>query len=125
MTSSNTKNFFRSAAVFNWLAVVTLAPWFGVPALLGLQAAGNGIYDHIALLVIAGFGFAYWMVGTAPERHRGIIVLGGTLKLSVVAVIFCHVIFGSSPWTMAALVSGDLIYAGLFFQYLKRTAIPA
>ena len=125
MTSFQTRSLFYSAAVFNWAAVLLLTPWLGLPTLLGLEAAGNSIYDHIALLAIAGFGYGYWMAGRAPTQHRGLILLGALMKLGVVAIIFGHVLLGDSPINMAALVSGDLVYAVLFLVYLKRSSTEA
>ena len=122
MTPMQTRSLFYSAAIFNWAAVLLLTPWLGLPRLLGLEAAGNGIYDHIALLAIAGFGFGYWMAGRAPSRHRGLILLGALLKLGVVTIIFGHTLLGNSPINMAVLVSGDVVYAVLFFIYLKSSA---
>jgi len=120
MSPAYTRALFRSAAVFNWLAFCLLAPWFGIAPVLGLQGATTGLYDLVALLAIAGFGWGYWLAGTDPHAHKGIILLGAVLKLGVVAIFWTHVLLGNTPWSMAALVSGDLIYAGLFLHALKH-----
>lgn len=120
MSTTYTRLMFRSAAIFNWLAFVMLAPWFGIAPVLGLQGATTGLYDLVALLAIAGFGWGYWLAGNDPHSNRGLILLGAVLKIGVVAIFWAHVLFGDAPWSMAVLVSGDLIYAGLFFNALKN-----
>lgn len=76
MTRSQTRLLFTTAALFNWGAVLLLSPATGLPQALGLMPAGNGLFDHIALLAMAGFGYGYWLVSRDPASHRGIVVLG-------------------------------------------------
>lgn len=121
MTAQSARLLFKTAAVFNWLAVLLFVPWLGMPALLGLPPAGTGVYDQIALLAIAGFGWGYWMAGDDPAAHRGIIGLGGALKVGVVLIVFAHAFAGTAPWNLAALVVCDLVCAALFFRYLRAS----
>ena len=122
MTSTQIRALFYSAAVFNWCAAVLFFPPTGLARLLGLlPLAGNGLFDQIALLAIFGFGIGYALVAYDPPRNRGVVVLGAVLKLGVVAIIYAHYLLGDATVRMAFLVSGDLIYAALFLQYLRTS----
>lgn len=119
MTHSRIRLLFMTAALFNWAAVLLFTPATGLPQALGLTPAGNGLFDHIALLAIAGFGCGYWLVSRDPASHRGIVVLGLLLKLGVVAIAIAHALAGSLNARTAMVVSGDLVYAALFWLYLR------
>ena len=122
MTSTQIRALFYSAAVFNWCAAVLFFPPTGLARLLGLlPLAGNGVFDQIALLAIFGFGIGYALVAYDPPRNRGVVVLGAVLKLGVVAIIYAHSLVGDANVRMALLVTGDLIYAALFLQYLRTS----
>ncbi|RZL89664.1 MAG: hypothetical protein EOP82_18770 [Variovorax sp.] len=120
MTTTQAKALFYSAALFNWGAVLILS-LLAIP--LGLQPPQQSLFGQIALLAIFAFGCGYWMVGRAPKLHRGIVSLGALSKLGVVAIVISHWLAGSATTQMAALVSGDVVYALLFLAYLKRSAV--
>jgi hypothetical protein len=119
MTTTQTKALFYSGALFNWGAVLILS-LLAIP--LGLQPPHQSLFGQIALLAIAAFGCGYWMIGNNPRANRGIVVLGLLSKLGVVAIVISHWLAGSATTQMAALVSGDVVYAMLFLMYLKRSA---
>jgi hypothetical protein len=119
MTPRQTRLLFTSAALFNWGAVLLTWPLTGLPQALGLMAADNSFFDHIALLAVASFGYGYWLVAGDPARHRSIVVLGLWLKLGVVALGIGHYLAGSLNAATHALVCGDLVYAALFYLHLR------
>jgi hypothetical protein len=119
MYPPQTKALFYSAALFNFGAVLILS-MLAHP--LGLEPPQHSMFGQIALVAIFAFGVGYWMVGAAPRAHRGIAALGAFSKLAVVAVVMGHWLAGSATPQMAALVSGDIVYAALFFWFLRRTA---
>ena len=114
-----TKVLFRSAAIFSWAAILILT-LLAHP--LGLEPPQETVFGQIALVAIFAFGCGYWMVGRAPMANRGIVALGASSKLAVVAVVFAHWLVGGTTTQMAVLVSGDIAYAFLFFWFLRRTA---
>lgn len=113
------KALFYSAALFNWGAVLIFALFAHS---LGLQPPQETMFGQLTLVAIFTFGCGYWMVGSAPRANRGIAVIGAWSKLAIVAVVFAHWAAGSATTQLAALVSADIIYAILFFWFLKRTA---
>jgi hypothetical protein len=124
MTPYQQRRMFQSAAVFNWLACLILLPGTGIAAQLGFTPLmDSGPFEHMALMVIALFGYGYWMVSRDPVTHRGIIVLGIIGKLGVVAVMFGHYFFGPDMnLRQASLALVDLAYAVIFFRTLKSMA---
>ena len=117
----NARTLFTVAAIFNaavgvamLLAYDALAPWLGLPP-------HPTVWVHLVALVVLVFGYAYWRVAMDPRRFRECIVLGIVAKLGFVAVIYGHFLAGDATAMLAALVTADLVFAGLFGVHLKRT----
>ncbi|MBS0343208.1 MAG: hypothetical protein JSS56_22110 [Proteobacteria bacterium] len=119
MSSRQSRALFRCAAFFNWGAVLILA-LLAHP--LGLQPPQATMFGQLVLVAIFIFGCGFWMVGAAPGANRGIAVIGAWSKMAIVAVVAVHWAAGSATTQLAALVSGDIVFACLFFRFLKRTA---
>jgi len=123
MTEHNQKILFYSAAIFNWVACLVFIEPLGLAATFNLShAVSNDPFGQIALLAIAAFGFGYWMVVSNPVAYRGVVILGLIGKIGVVAIAFGHYFFvGDVNFNLASLTLGDVIFAVLFFRYLKAT----
>jgi hypothetical protein len=117
MTVQQSKTLFYSAALFNWAAVLILAL---LAQQLGLQPPQQTLFGQLVLLAIFAFGYGYWIVGRKPETNRGLVVLGAFSKLGVVAIVMWNWLSGLATPQMAALVSGDVVYALLFVLFLKQ-----
>jgi hypothetical protein len=120
-THLNARPLFTVAAIFNGLVGVgillgydLLAPWLGFPP-------QPTVWIHIVVLVVLVFGYAYWRIATDPVRFREYIVLGAVAKLAFVVAIYGHFIAGDATAALAALVTGDLVFAALFVAFLKTT----
>lgn len=119
MKTSHARTLFYVAALFNFLAIAILLPASGIAAALGVQGApGNGLFEHIALLAIGGFGVGYWMVANDPSQNRAVVVLGMLLKLGVVAIGLAHFAAGQANLNMLLLMSGDMLFAAAFARFL-------
>lgn len=115
---------FIAAALFN-LAIglaMTIAPVaFGAsagidyppPAELPARSAG---------LLIAVFGIGYAFIAARPAANRDLMRLGIIGKLAFVALVAFGWLEGDVPTRAALLVSGDLVFAALFWLVLTRTA---
>lgn len=115
----NARALFTVAAIFNVVVGVAmlltydgLAPWLGLPP-------QPTVWVHLVALVVLVFGYAYWRVARDPRRYREYIFLGMVAKLGFVAVIYGHFLAGDATATLAALVTADLVFAGLFGAQLK------
>jgi hypothetical protein len=124
VTDRQVRILFYAAAVFNWVACLIFIEPLGLAATLNLShAVGSDPFGQIALLAIAIFGFGYWMVVGNPAAYRGVVILGLTGKIGVVAIAFGHYFFvGDVNFNLAGLTLGDVIFAVFFFRYLKATA---
>jgi hypothetical protein len=72
-----------------------------------------------AVLVLT-FGLGYWLIGADPARNRVMVEMGICGKLLVVLVGYDHFLAGTTSLPFAALVTGDLIWAFLFWRFLRR-----
>jgi len=115
----NAKPLFTVAAVFN--AIVGFGILFAYKLLapqLGFSPQPT-VWIHIVALIVLVFGYAYWRIANDPVRFREYIVLGVVAKLAFVVVIYGHYLAGDATASLAALVTADLIFAGLFSAYLR------
>ncbi len=120
------KGLFRLAAIFNFAVAAGLL--LGRPVLTPLlrmdPASGtNAMLIDLAAALIAVFGYAYARVAADPQTYRPYIALGVIGKVLVVAVAAVHFLAGSVAWPLPALASGDLLFAGLFLLYLRRSSL--
>jgi hypothetical protein len=117
----NARLLFTVAAIFNavvgvamLLAYDLLLPWLGFPP-------QPTVWIHIIALIVLVFGYAYWRIANDPVRFRDYVVLGITGKLAFVVATYGHFLAGGATAALAALVTADLIFAGLFAAYLARS----
>jgi len=115
---------FGTGAVFN--VAIGLTVMFARPMLaaeLGIEAAQgvNLVFGQLAGLLAAMIGVVYWLISREPERYRPLILLSAIGKLLAVAVVMIPFARGEIAGALPLLVMGDLIYAGLFLDYLRRT----
>lgn len=119
----HTRILFFSAALFNWAiacSLLFLGDW--LQPLLQLEPANgsNLAMRDLGLALIAVFGVAYWRIAFDPQRFRPYIGLGVFGKSLVVLVIYGHWLAGHIGWQLPALAFGDVLYALLFMNFLRR-----
>jgi hypothetical protein len=117
----NARALFTIAAIFNaavglamLLAYDVMVPWLGLPP-------RPTVWIHIVALIVLVFGYAYWRIATDAVKFREYVVLGIVGKLAFVVAIYGHFLAGDATAALAALVTADLVFAGLFAAYLART----
>lgn len=117
----NARLLFTVAAIFNavvglamLLAYDRLVPWLGFPS-------RPTVWIHVIALIVLVFGYAYWRIATDPVRFREYVALGIVGKLAFVVAIYGHFLAGDATTALAALVTADLVFAGIFATYLART----
>ncbi len=117
--------FFSLAALFNFAIAVPLllaTPWVGEVMEFNLNPSGQMFLRLIAAVAIA-FGWAYWMIGVDPVRYRPYLVLGGVLKVVLASFFYGAWLSGIIGWKFPLLVTGDFIFAALFWQFARQTAL--
>lgn len=112
---------FVAAALFNFAVglPMVLAPNL-VAGGLGMAAA-DPLTVRLLGWMIATFGIGYAMVGAAPRRHRGIVLLGIIGKAGVIALTWWLAWRGVVARDVALLAGGDLLFVGVFAAFLRRT----
>lgn len=117
------RGLFVTAAWFNWLAGLPLLVATGpVAPLMGLQLnAAATMFIQLTAGIVVVFGGVYWLIARDPVRYRVYIPLGILLKAYFVVVIYGWWLSGSLAWPLAALVSGDVVFAVLFWRYYRRS----
>ena len=126
-TRRSDRRMFFVAACFNWLAglplLVATAPF---ARLLGLELNATAIvFIHITAAVILVFGGVYALIAQDPVRYRVYIPLGIILKICLVSIVYGSWLSGRIPWPLPALAAGDILFAALFWRYLRATrALP-
>jgi hypothetical protein len=115
---------FGTAAAFNILLGLTLV--FLRPMMqqrLGVEAADgvNLVLGNMAGLLAALLGVIYALIAGDPARYRPIIVLAAFGKLLAVVVVVAPWLRGEIAGALPVLVMGDLVYAALFLDYVRRS----
>lgn len=119
-----TRALFGIAALFNFSVAAQL--WFMRPLLermlqLDPITGSNVALVKIAAVLIAGFGVAYAYAAWDAQRYRPFIWLGAFGKLAVVATAAGSWLLGEVGLQLPLLAAGDLVFAILFLDYLRRT----
>ena len=116
------RRLFTIAAAYNFICSVpgflSTTPF---AAHLGLTPAVDPTDVHIALVLVVTFGWGYWRIAQDPVVNRPIIVLGIIGKILVALVGYLDWFAGHASSTVALVVTGDAIFAALFYHYLRRT----
>ena len=115
---------FATAGAFNFLVGVSLLllrPW--VVPLLSLDPieGSNAALVNVASTMVIVFGYASLRAAADPRRFRTYIELGLIGKLLVLPAAAWPWLTGAAGWQLPALASGDLVFALLFWDYLRRT----
>ena len=122
--SSYTRLLFGVAALFNFVVAAGLLTVSGqVSAQLGLGAAtaGSVVLSNLSGALVGVFGYAYARVAMDPQRYRAYVELGVIGKLLLMPAVGLPWAMGYIGWELPALASGDLFFALLFIDWLRRT----
>lgn len=122
--SSYTRLLFGTAALFNFIvALGLLTASSQVSAQLGLGAAtaGSVVLSNLSGALVGVFGYAYARVAMDPLRYRVYAELGAIGKLTVLPAAGVPWALGYIGWELPLLASGDLVFALLFIDWLRRT----
>ena len=81
----------------------------------------NIIIADLTGMFIALFGYCYLLVAIDPLRNRPFISVGAIGKLLAIACAVVPWLAGMVQMQPPPLLAGDLIFALLFIDYLRRT----
>ena len=124
--ASYARTLFGTAAFFNFAAAgallflrPVLAPLAGLEPVVGT----NLVFLYMTAFLIATFGWAYARIAQDPRRFRPFIELGAIGKLLAVVAATGPWLAGEVRWPLPFVVSGDLVFALLFIDFLRRTRL--
>ena len=112
---------FYASAIWNWTATLTFL--FGesmVRSITGATIAFDPMSKQLFCGCVLAFGIGYWIVARDISRNRGIVWIGIIGKLMVVVVFFGHAIAGTVPYAFAAPTIIDVVFVGLFAEFLAN-----
>jgi len=114
------RNALFATAVMNLLAgIAFLPPAARVRALAGLPAGTDPLYLSMVALFVALFGLGYLWVAVANRPERLFIALGAIGKLGFFTLLVGFWLAGSLPAMALPGGAADLVFAVLFFQWLR------
>ncbi|MEQ1821166.1 MAG: alkyl hydroperoxide reductase [Fimbriimonadaceae bacterium] len=116
--------WFYAAALYNviWGSFVGLMPrWYGerlgLTDLPLLQAIG---------MMVAVFGFGYWLMAREPLRYFGFIWIAILGKTFGPAGFVISALKGDLPWSFGWInLTNDLIWLPVFIAFALRMKLPA
>jgi hypothetical protein len=115
---------FGAAAAANLGVAAAMSlgqPWFVAMLDLDPITGTNVVLVDLAAVLIAGFGYGYARIAIDPVRYRPLIGVGALGKLAAVATVLAGALAIPHLWRLFALIAGDLVFAALFCDYLRRT----
>ncbi|WP_308910550.1 hypothetical protein [Pseudokordiimonas caeni] len=121
MSNPQARLLFGSGALFNFAA--------GLPFLVNGELAGRllgmapaptyGVFERFVGFAIVLFGWMYFMIARDPVTYRPYILAGIVGKLGTVIIAWAALLEGLTNLPFPMLVLGDLVYAILFWRYLR------
>jgi hypothetical protein len=122
--SAYARRLFGIAAAANLLVAASMSlgqVWFVAILALDAITGTNVVLVDLAAVLIAGFGYGYARIALDPAGYRSMIAIGALGKLAAVATVLVGALTVPHLWRLFALIGGDLVFAALFFDYLRRT----
>ncbi|HXQ17547.1 MAG TPA: hypothetical protein VN814_23255 [Caulobacteraceae bacterium] len=116
---------FGVAAAANLLVAAAMSLGQGLfVSILGLDpiTGTNIVLVDLAAVLIGAFGYGYGRIALDPGRFRSLIAIGAWGKLAAVATVLVGALTVPHLWRLFALVGGDVAFAVLFLDYLRRTS---
>jgi len=115
------RRLFRVAAAWNYAIGGLLAlPAFLYPLWPSAPPPPDPLASQLVAVTVLLFGWAYGRVATDPPRRLDLVRLGIAGKLAVVLLCAGHVAAGQLPPLAAWPAAVDLVFAGLFLEFLGR-----
>ena len=111
-------------SVFYNLGGAFLFAWPSSPIgqMLGLPQSVPWLYCGVTALFIALFAGAYAWLATSPIIDRPLVVVAMLGKASFFVLILALWLLSEISGRMVLVASGDVVFAGIFAWWLKKTA---
>jgi hypothetical protein len=110
---------------FNAIAALMLAFPNSLGALVGLPPVGSIFYPWLLAFFVALFGATYAWLAVQPTLHRPLVMLAAIGKTGVFVVALACLLRGDIAFRAFSVAIGDLVFAGIFFLWLRSTSVSA
>ncbi len=88
---------------------------------LGAVKPSPALSIQVLGVLVALFGWGYFLVAAAPVRNRNLLMLGFWSKAAATLLSVAYVALGRLPWWFSLVVfAADTIYLPPFFAILRR-----
>jgi hypothetical protein len=117
-----------ASVVFNLIGALTFAfPASALGQLAGLPVPVPAIYGDMLALFVVLFGGSYAWLARQKNINRPLLAFGAIGKTCAFLLVFTFWMFGEAPARGVLTITGDLVFAGLFFWWLfgKQNERPA
>ena len=115
------KNLFRVAALWNWAIAAQVLFSSRKPKKDVKATNSDPIYLQVAMSLVAVFGLGYFWVSRNLDKNRNIVKLAVIGKTIVFLVLLRLKLMGKASVLNLVAGIGDLIFAGLFTDFLLKT----
>jgi len=112
------KRMFYAAAIFNWLAALTTVAKIIFPNQISIDSPFDTFGGEVFALLVAVFGYGYFLVGRDPARNEAMVQIGIIGKLLTFLLFLGNAMAGSFPFVLMIPAVGDVIFAFLFLEFL-------
>ena len=111
--------------VFNATAALMLAFPSSLGALVGLPPVSSVFYTWLLSFFVALFGATYAWLASQPTLNRPIVMLAALGKSGVFVIALACLLRGDIEFRTFSVAVGDLVFASLFFLWLRSASTSA
>jgi len=121
VTNRYAAGVFGTAGAFNVVvgAAGLFAPAAAI-ALLGIVTPPSALFLQLSMWLVLVLGFGYCLTALHPERNRDLMLVGAVGKLLVLPLALAAWRRGEMGIPGVVASGGDLVFALLFFDVLRR-----
>jgi len=115
------KRLFFVGAIWNWIvAPVLFFAYKPIIQHVGMEPLKYGLPLQLAMALVFVYGIAYYYVYKDPVRNRDCAKLGIYSKTLVFVLCVYYWVIGEIAFALVIPGIVDLIFAGLFVEFLLR-----
>jgi hypothetical protein len=112
------QRMFYAAAIYNWLAAAATIAKTVFPSQIPIDSPFDRFGGQVFALMVAVFGYGYFIVARDPARNEGLVQIGIAGKLLIFILFLAYAIGGTFPYILMIPACGDVIFAALFLEFL-------
>jgi len=112
------QRMFYAAAIYNWLAAAATIAKTVSPSQIPIDSPFDQFGGQVFALMVAVFGYGYFIVARDPARNEGLVQIGIIGKLLIFVLFLAYAIAGTFPYILMIPACGDVLFSLLFLEFL-------